>query len=613
MPLGCRACSPPRSRRSSNTRCCYTGLTYCGHPLSVRAGVAAVRAYADAGADRASRADSGRSCSRMLRQLQARHPVIGDVRGGHGLFAVLELVRDRATREPLSPWPQEHPALRRLVQRGRRAGRLLRRTRQPVAAGPPLVIAENELGDALALLDRLLGRTGTGHEFQADLRDDVQPAGGRCTSASRRQRPPRAQALGAAHALYIDGRTSWRAQNFVKINPGRMAARSAASRPPMRPRSPRPWRPRSAAFPAWRATPVAERVRLMKAVAALIEERVYDIAAALCLEVGKNRMEGLGRGAGGGGLLPHLCAMSSSAATATRAPCADDPLTELPLAQPQRAQAPRRVGGDRAVQLPARTAVGARRRGPGHRQHRGGQGRDRYALGGTPAGRLHPRCGLPPGVFNYLTGTGSRPARRSCRHPDLAGITFTGSHAVGMHICRCMVQRAVPAPVHRGDGRQECRHRDARTRTLSAPCRESCAPPSACAGRNARRCRESMWRHPVADALIERLQAGDRRDPIGDPAGRENWLGPVISRAGCEKFAGYCAQLRTGGGAHPRRRRALRDGTSVQGTLRATRRLPRHPRVIRCCRGDVPAHPHAAPGPGPAIAPCSWPTTPRSA
>ena len=48
------------------------------------------------------------------------------------------------------------------------------------------------------------------------------------------------------------------------------------------------------AFPAWRATPVAERVRLMKAVAALIEERVYLIAAALCLEVGKNRMEGLG-------------------------------------------------------------------------------------------------------------------------------------------------------------------------------------------------------------------------------------------------------------------------------------------------------------------------------
>src|ERR1044072_4524026 len=36
-----------------------------------------------------------------------------------------------------------------------------------------------------------------------------------------------------------------------------------------------------AAFPGWRATPMADRVRLLKRVAALIEERVYQIGAAL--------------------------------------------------------------------------------------------------------------------------------------------------------------------------------------------------------------------------------------------------------------------------------------------------------------------------------------------
>ena len=75
-----------------------------------------------------------------------------------------------------------------------------------------------------------------------------------------------------------------------------------------------------AAFPGWRATPMAERVRLLKRVAALIEERVYDIAAALTLEVGKNRMEALGEprrqrisSISTPMIMPHITVRSSSA------------------------------------------------------------------------------------------------------------------------------------------------------------------------------------------------------------------------------------------------------------------------------------------------------------
>jgi 4-aminobutyrate aminotransferase-like enzyme len=49
-----------------------------------------------------------------LQALKARHAVIGDVRDGHGLFAVVELVRERASRVPLAPWPAMHGALRML-------------------------------------------------------------------------------------------------------------------------------------------------------------------------------------------------------------------------------------------------------------------------------------------------------------------------------------------------------------------------------------------------------------------------------------------------------------------------------------------------------------------
>src|SRR4030095_7251788 len=51
----------------------------------------------------------------------------------------------------------------------------------------------------------------------------------------------------------------------------------------------------SDASPRWRATPPQERIRLLRRVAQLIEERVYHIAAAVTLEVGKNRMEALGQ------------------------------------------------------------------------------------------------------------------------------------------------------------------------------------------------------------------------------------------------------------------------------------------------------------------------------
>ena len=94
-----------------------------------------------------------------LKAMQARHTVIGDVRGGHGLFAVVELVKDRTTREPLRPWPEVHLALKSLVTRGRAAGVSFAIRGNLIVLAPPLVITSTELGDALAVLDRLIAES----------------------------------------------------------------------------------------------------------------------------------------------------------------------------------------------------------------------------------------------------------------------------------------------------------------------------------------------------------------------------------------------------------------------------------------------------------------------
>jgi taurine--2-oxoglutarate transaminase len=134
----------------------FTGLTYCGHPLSCAAGVAAIESYQNEKLIERSRR-LGAQMLQQLRRLEARHAVIGEVRGGPGLFAVLELVRDRTSREPLAPWPQLHPALKQLLEKALAAGVSFAARGNLILLAPPLVIRERDLADALELLDRLLG------------------------------------------------------------------------------------------------------------------------------------------------------------------------------------------------------------------------------------------------------------------------------------------------------------------------------------------------------------------------------------------------------------------------------------------------------------------------
>jgi taurine---2-oxoglutarate transaminase len=156
LPLGAVVVSREIARRLEH-QVLGTGLTYCGHPLACAAALAAVDAYRDEGlVDRSRRL--GPALRADLDRLATRHAVVGDVRGGHGLFAVLELVEDRDSREPIAPWPQTAPALQALLAEALDAGVSFGSRGNLILVAPPLVIAEDELARAIALLDELLGR-----------------------------------------------------------------------------------------------------------------------------------------------------------------------------------------------------------------------------------------------------------------------------------------------------------------------------------------------------------------------------------------------------------------------------------------------------------------------
>ncbi|HEY7377248.1 MAG TPA: hypothetical protein VH542_01040, partial [Steroidobacteraceae bacterium] len=80
-----------------------------------------------------------------------------------------------ATREPLAPWDEMHPALKQLLRAGLEAGVSFAARGNLLLLAPPLVIEEKELADGLDLLDRLLGELEAA--LPADSGDTViQPA-----------------------------------------------------------------------------------------------------------------------------------------------------------------------------------------------------------------------------------------------------------------------------------------------------------------------------------------------------------------------------------------------------------------------------------------------------
>ena len=156
LPLGAVVMSGEIARRIEREMF-YSGLTYCGHPLPCAAGIAAIDAYRDENLIGRSR-ELGARLFAGLRDLATRHAAIGDVRGGRGLFAVVELVADRRSRAPIAPWPEQSDAMKSLLAAARGEGVSFGSRGNLLILAPPLVIEEADLDAALALLDRLFAR-----------------------------------------------------------------------------------------------------------------------------------------------------------------------------------------------------------------------------------------------------------------------------------------------------------------------------------------------------------------------------------------------------------------------------------------------------------------------
>ncbi|MEV8252791.1 aspartate aminotransferase family protein [Rhodoglobus sp. NPDC076762] len=133
-----------------NDRVFPGGLTYSGHPLAAATVVASLDTIASEGVLEHVRDISKNHLGPALHALAERHPSIGEVRG-RGVFWALELVTDRATREPV-------PA----ATMGRIRAGLVERGLLPFVSEnrihvlPPCVVTPAEIAEAMEIYDAVL-------------------------------------------------------------------------------------------------------------------------------------------------------------------------------------------------------------------------------------------------------------------------------------------------------------------------------------------------------------------------------------------------------------------------------------------------------------------------
>ncbi|WP_458759944.1 aldehyde dehydrogenase family protein [Afipia sp. TerB] len=160
-------------------------------------------------------------------------------------------------------------------------------------------------------------------------------------------------------------------------------------------------------------------------------------------------------------------------------------------------------------------------------------------------------AGLPPGVFNVVTGPGRVVGDAMVNHPDIDKITFTGSPGVGRGIMRGAAGNFKRVSLELGGKSANVIFEDA---DLDAATKAAASGIFFNAGQVCSAGSRVLAHEAVYDEVVERLTARAKSLRIGDPRDRATALGPVISEKQMKSILDYVdigvkegATLTTGG------------------------------------------------------------------
>ena len=299
------------------------------------------------------------------------------------------------------------------------------------------------------------------------------------------------------------------------------------------------------AFPIWSNTPWQERVALLRKVADLIDERIFELGTIMALEVGKNRMEALGDVAEVGDLIRYSCdAMEKNNGyifEMGKDPLAGFDTTNTSILRPY---------GVWLVISPFNFPA-ALTGGPVGAALVAGNTVVMKPATDTPwIVRKLAECfvdvGIPAGVVNFVTGPGRTLGQALIDSPEVDGVTFTGSYDVGMKIFRDYANGKYVRPIilELGGKNPAIVSKNANLEDAAAGIIRSAFGLQ---GQKCSACSRVYIEEPVYDELVKRLVELTEKISIGDPTEKSVWLGPVINESVYWQFKDFISELNDAG------------------------------------------------------------------
>ena len=151
-------------------------------------------------------------------------------------------------------------------------------------------------------------------------------------------------------------------------------------------------------------------------------------------------------------------------------------------------------------------------------------------------------AGLPPGVVNFVTGSGAKVGNALVEHPKTRFVAFTGSKQVGLHITE---QAARPRPgqiwikrvIAEMGGKDFIIVDD--DAHLEAAVKGVVASAFGYQGQKCSACSRAIVHEKVYPAFIERLVHKTREIRVGPTTDPANFMGPVINESAFNKILNY--------------------------------------------------------------------------